>query len=327
VHEHHSSASSCLGFKLERRRPVTVVARALEAAEEAPAKDAAPRAKQAASPPASAPSGTIIGALALIISNTVGAGMLALPSFTAPAGLAPSTALLVATWGLLTMEALLIAEVNLAVGEVLRLKNEANVGDGAAGGSSGGLEEGRIVTLRQMVEHTLGATIGKGKVFFCWALMPRLASTYAMTPTCLPAGCRKPCPMHKRKLGNGCAHAQLLACSLCHTVMRGIMLKGAGSEKRKRPYYMRLTPALALPCARRQRAGLIAFYLALSACFLVAYTCKSTEVLDFFTGGALAPTLAAPAFVGAMAALMVLGNATVDKVNQVCAGGVGGSKA
>ncbi len=67
------------------------------------------------------------------------------------------------------------------------------------------------------------------------------------------------------------------------------------------------------PCA-----GLVAFYLSLSACFLVAYTCKSTEVLDFFSGGSLAPALAAPTFAGAMAALMFLGgNAVVDKVNQV----------
>lgn len=62
----------------------------------------------------------------------------------------------------------------------------------------------------------------------------------------------------------------------------------------------------------------MAFYLALSACFIVAYTCKATEVLDFFSAGALPPAVAAPAFVGAMAALMWLGgNATVDKVNQV----------
>ncbi|GAB4818997.1 hypothetical protein N2152v2_006043 [Parachlorella kessleri] len=145
--------------------------------------------------------------------------MLALPSFTAPAGLGPSAALLVATWGLLTLEALLIAEVNLAVGEELRSSQFAS---GTRPGPAG---EEQMVTLRQMAEHTLGPAAGK---------------------------------------------------------------------------------------------GLIACYLALSGCFLVAYTCKSTEVLDFFTGGALPPAAAAPAFVGALGGLMYLGgNSTLDKVNQV----------
>ena len=50
----------------------------------------------------------------------------------------------------------------------------------------------------------------------------------------------------------------------------------------------------------------------------MAYICKSTEVLDFFTGGNLPPAAAAPAFVGALGGLMYLGgNTTLDKVNQV----------
>lgn len=84
--------------------------------------------------------------------------MLALPSFTAPAGFAPSAALLVAIWGLLTIEALLIAEVNLAVGGALA---EEAGGAAAQPGSGGGAEGGRLVTLRQMVEFTLG-DVGKG---------------------------------------------------------------------------------------------------------------------------------------------------------------------
>ena len=87
------------------------------------------------------------------------AGMLALPSFTAPAGLGPSTTLLVATWGLLTLEALLIAEVNLAVGEELRSKQFAS------GTSFRPADEGQMVTLRQMAEHTLGPAAGKGEHF------------------------------------------------------------------------------------------------------------------------------------------------------------------
>lgn len=94
--------------------------------------------------------------------------MLALPSVTAPAGYGPTATLLVGLWGLLTAEALLLAEVNLSVGAaILPPWHPLNSGDAASGagstegGSEGGAAPGRIVTLRQMAEHTLGEP-GKG---------------------------------------------------------------------------------------------------------------------------------------------------------------------
>ena len=47
--------------------------------------------------------------------STVGAGILALPSIAAPAGFLPSAATMVACWVLLAAEALLLADINLAV--------------------------------------------------------------------------------------------------------------------------------------------------------------------------------------------------------------------
>ena len=47
--------------------------------------------------------------------STVGAGILALPAVTAPAGFLPSTATMVGVWMLLAAEALLLAEANLAI--------------------------------------------------------------------------------------------------------------------------------------------------------------------------------------------------------------------
>lgn len=83
--------------------------------------------------------GTLFGAIALITGSTVGAGMLALPEVTAPAGFVPTAVGLTATWALLTAEALLMAEVNLT------LLERADPQDA-----------GKIVTLRHMAERTLG---------------------------------------------------------------------------------------------------------------------------------------------------------------------------
>ena len=47
--------------------------------------------------------------------STVGAGILALPTVTAPAGFVPSGATMIAVWALLAAEALLLAESNLAI--------------------------------------------------------------------------------------------------------------------------------------------------------------------------------------------------------------------
>ena len=88
--------------------------------------------------------GTLFGAISLITGSTVGAGMLALPEVTAPAGFIPTAAGLCLTWVLLAAEALLMAEVNLALLERAKPK-----------------DAGKIVTLRQMAQKTLGKS---GKV-------------------------------------------------------------------------------------------------------------------------------------------------------------------
>jgi len=59
--------------------------------------------------------GTVVGAIALITGSTVGAGVLALPATVAPAGFLPSTAVLTGCWAFLLVQALLLAEVCVAV--------------------------------------------------------------------------------------------------------------------------------------------------------------------------------------------------------------------
>ena len=91
--------------------------------------------------------GTVLGAVALITGSTVGAGALALPATVSPAGIGPSSAVLLGCWGLLVCEALLLAEVNVA------LMRER---DGYR------LEHGRghspvVVSLSEMAGRTLGA--------------------------------------------------------------------------------------------------------------------------------------------------------------------------
>ena len=115
--------------------------------------------------------GNIFSAIALITGSTVGAGMLALPQVTAPAGFVPTTAGLGITWAMLTMEALLLAEVNLDIWHRTKNSNEfyaeiSKEADAATplsedGGSRQQDVGGKLVTLRQMAEETLGAP-GKG---------------------------------------------------------------------------------------------------------------------------------------------------------------------
>jgi hypothetical protein len=64
--------------------------------------------QQQLAPQTTLPAGSLFGAIALITSSTTGAGMLALPAVTAPAGFLPTAATLTAIWALLTVEALLI---------------------------------------------------------------------------------------------------------------------------------------------------------------------------------------------------------------------------
>lgn len=57
-----------------------------------------------------------MGAAGLITGSTVGAGILALPQVTYEAGFAPSAALLLGSWAVLALEALLVAEVRALPG-------------------------------------------------------------------------------------------------------------------------------------------------------------------------------------------------------------------
>jgi len=57
--------------------------------------------------------GSVLSSTALIAGTTIGAGILALPAFTWPSGMIPSTVLLIAVWTYMLVSALLIAEANL----------------------------------------------------------------------------------------------------------------------------------------------------------------------------------------------------------------------
>ncbi|OUC14325.1 MAG: tyrosine transporter [Alkalinema sp. CACIAM 70d] len=57
--------------------------------------------------------GSVLGATALVAGTTIGAGVLALPAVTLPAGVIPSTIALLLAWLYAVISGLLIAEVNL----------------------------------------------------------------------------------------------------------------------------------------------------------------------------------------------------------------------
>lgn len=84
--------------------------------------------------------GSILGSVALVAGTTVGAGILALPAFTLPSGIVPSTVLLVGVWLYALVSALLIAEVTL---------NNIYISGQASSG------------LLPMVENTLGKFWGR----------------------------------------------------------------------------------------------------------------------------------------------------------------------
>jgi tyrosine-specific transport protein len=98
--------------------------------------------------------GSVLGNIALIAGTTVGAGILALPAVTLPAGVVPSTFLLIAVWLYTVISALLLAEVCVNVM-----------------GREGGLSVG----LLTMVEGTLGYVgariAGAAYLFLHYALL------------------------------------------------------------------------------------------------------------------------------------------------------------
>ena len=58
-------------------------------------------------------SGSLLSNVSLIAGTTIGAGILALPAATLPAGLLPSTLLMVGVWLYMAVAGLLVAEANL----------------------------------------------------------------------------------------------------------------------------------------------------------------------------------------------------------------------
>mmetsp|Transcript_38680 Transcript_38680/g.84131 ORF Transcript_38680/g.84131 Transcript_38680/m.84131 type:complete len:600 (-) Transcript_38680:418-2217(-) len=61
------------------------------------------------------PKGSIVGAAALIAGSAIGGGILAVPAVTAPVGFVPSTLVMTCVWGFCCSQALLLAEVCLAI--------------------------------------------------------------------------------------------------------------------------------------------------------------------------------------------------------------------
>lgn len=94
--------------------------------------------------------GSVLGAVALITGSTVGAGMLALPAATAGGGFLPSAGVMTISWALLTLESLLIAEVNMNVMKTRRARGE---------------DPNSVVSLSQMAGETLGPTGAKINTF------------------------------------------------------------------------------------------------------------------------------------------------------------------
>ncbi|GJP52359.1 hypothetical protein CLOM_g11482 [Closterium sp. NIES-68] len=125
--------------------------------------------------------GTILGAVALIIGTSVGAGVLALPSETAPAGVFPSSFVLIACWAFLCLEALLLAEVNVALlkersaagsSAVTTASSSSSSSSSSGGTSSSSSSSGAVasdsepergsdvLSYRTMAEATLGPVGG-----------------------------------------------------------------------------------------------------------------------------------------------------------------------
>lgn len=132
--------------------------------------------------------------------------MLALPAVSAPAGIVPTSAGLVAIWGLLTLDALLIAEVNLAA-LAARRSRSATDSQPSAGAAPA---EGGIVTLRQMAEFSLGKA-GKGGGAAQQATRSSAAQSFASllhadahtSARPLPGGIQPACVLHVALLAPG----------------------------------------------------------------------------------------------------------------------------
>ncbi|GLJ52829.1 hypothetical protein SUGI_1125470 [Cryptomeria japonica] len=87
--------------------------------------------------------GTLIGAISLITGTSFGSGILALPARTASAGFIPSAVSMLICWGFLMLEALLLAELNVAL---LRQQDPSQPGKAMS----------VVISFRTMAEQTLG---------------------------------------------------------------------------------------------------------------------------------------------------------------------------
>lgn len=89
--------------------------------------------------------GSIFGAVALITGTSVGAGILALPAITAPIGFIATATTMCISWAFLLLEALLLAEVNVA----LMRRREISEKELTPSHS-------QVLSLRTMAEETMG---------------------------------------------------------------------------------------------------------------------------------------------------------------------------
>lgn len=98
--------------------------------------------------------GSILGSAALIAGTTIGAGILALPAATLPAGVLPSTAVMVAVWLYMVASGLLIAEANV---QAMRVSGQADIG--------------LLATIRQNLGNGGAIAAGSVYIFIHYALL------------------------------------------------------------------------------------------------------------------------------------------------------------
>lgn len=100
------------------------------------------------------PSGSVLSSAALVAGTTIGAGILALPAVTLPAGVLPSTVVMVGVWLYMLASGLLVAEANLQ-----------------AMGESGRADIGLLTTIQQTLGRSGAIAAGVVYVFIHYALL------------------------------------------------------------------------------------------------------------------------------------------------------------
>lgn len=114
--------------------------------------------------------GSVLGSTALVAGTTIGAGILALPTFTLSAGVVPSTTILIVVWIYTLFSGLLIAEVILSA---MRLEGLASIGFLAVVEKTLGKTGARIASIAYLFMHyaLLVAYITQGGEILISALM------------------------------------------------------------------------------------------------------------------------------------------------------------